>query len=206
MIVDASRRTTAHLACLRAAGAAGVIRYYARRTGWPEKRLSREEAEAIVAAGLVLGVVLQNGGRDPESFSAAVGAADAVHALAFARGVIGQPFGSAIYFAVDYHPGAGDIDARILPHFAAVRAALVPHFRVGVYGNGAVCTAVLNAGLADLAWLGNRPGEVPFDRWALRQGAETVLCGLPVDPNDLADPAAGFGAFARLDPPEPSHA
>lgn len=134
MIIDTSRRTTASIACLKAAGVTTVIRYYARETHLPEKRLTREEAAALVTAGLNVGVVFQSAGNSAACFSAEIGAADAAHAHRNAMAKIGQPAGSAIYFAVDYDAGPVDVRERIIPHFRAVGRAFSAEgsrYRVG---------------------------------------------------------------------------
>jgi len=204
MIVDTSRRTTASIACLKAAGITSVIRYYARETRLPEKRLTREEAAALVAAGLSVGIVFQSAGDSAACFSAEIGAADAAHARGYAVAEIGQPAGSAIYFAVDYAPWAADIGTRIIPHFRAIGrefSANGPRYRVGVYGNAGVCAAVMEAGFAELVWLANDASGHFFLDWTLRQEPPSTLCGLPVDRNLLRDGIADFGAFATLDQP-----
>lgn len=203
-IVDTSRKTEACVDCLKAAGVSGVFRYYASQTRLPEKRLTRNEAERLVAAGIAIGAVFQNSGDSPDCFSAELGAADAGSARDYAATVIGQPAGSAIYFAVDYDAGDDDISARIIPHFRAIGRELKTGptiYRVGVYGTGRVCAATVAAGLADLAWLSNRPGDVPFAAWTLRQEAPAALCGIPVDGNVVRPGIVDFGAFARLDDP-----
>ncbi len=207
-IIDTSRNTAACLDCLRAAGVTAVFRYYARKTRLPEKRLTRDEAEALVAAGIAIGVVFQNAGDSPSCFSAALGAADGAHARDHAASVIGQPAGSALYFAVDYDAGDDDIRTRIVPHFRAIGREIAgragaPAYRVGVYGTGRVCAAIRQAGLADFAWLSNRPGDVPFDGWTLRQEPPATLCGIAVDRNLPGAGVVDFGAFGRLDDPGP---
>ena len=201
MIVDTSRRATASIACLKAAGVTTVIRYYARETRMTEKRLIREEAAALVAGGLNVAVVFQSAGNNAGCFSAEIGAADAAYAHRYAMAQIGQPAGSAIYFAVDYAPRGDDMGKRIIPHFRAIGRAFSAEgsrYRVGVYGNGRVCASVRNSGLAEFAWLSNQPGDTSFDDWTLRQGGASVLCGLAFDINALAAGVADFGAFAAL--------
>jgi hypothetical protein len=90
----------------------------------------------------------------------------------------------------------------VLPYFAAIRTALTPGFRVGVYGSGVVCAAVLDAGLADHAWLacsmgwtGSRDFLVSR-RWALRQHLPTKIAGVPCDPNDASGEFGDFIPFA----------
>ena len=204
-IVDTSRSTVECVDCIKDAGVTTVFRYYARETRLPEKRLTRDEAERLVAAGIAIGAVFQNAGDSAACFSAEGGAADAGSARDYAASVIGQPAGSAIYFAVDYDAGDDDIAARIVPHFRAIGRELKigrASYRVGVYGTGRVCAAVAAAGLADFTWLSNRPGDVPFAEWTLRQEAPAALCGLPVDGNRARQGIVEFGAFARLDDPE----
>jgi len=204
MIVDTSRRATASIACLKAAGVTAVIRYYARQTRLPEKRLIREEALALVAAGLNVAVVFQSAGNSAACFSAEIGAADADHACRYAAAKIGQPPGSAIYFAVDYAPRGDDIGKRIIPHFHAIGRAFSAagsRYRIGVYGNAGVCAGLIGAGLAELAWLANHGAPGSFQNWTLRQEPPSMLCGLPVDRNVVRDGIADFGAFGVLDEP-----
>ncbi len=206
MIIDTGRRTTDCLDCLKSAGVTAVIRYYARETRMPEKRLTRGEAEALVSAGIRIGVVFQSAGDGPACFSGEIGSADGAYARDYAASVIGQPTGSAIYFAVDYDAGESDVRERIVPYFRAVVVAMAMasngwRYRVGVYGGGLVCRAVCDVGLAEFAWLANQPGATPFDRWTLCQAEASTLCGIAVDRNLLHPDAESFGAFAALEPP-----
>lgn len=206
MIIDTGRTTRDAAGRLRDAGVSTVFRYYARQTRLPEKRLTRPEAEALISAGIAIGAVFQNAGDSGDCFSAALGEADGACARDHATAEIGQPAGSAIYFAVDYDASDADIAARILPHFEAVRREIAgagnrPGYRLGAYGTGRVCEALHKAGLADLTWLSNKPGDVAFDAWTLRQDPPDSLCGLPVDRSHPGEGIADFGAFARLDVP-----
>ena len=92
----------------------------------------------------------------------------------------------------------------------------LPVYRVGVYGSGAVCQAVLDAGLAELAWLSCSSGWSGYKnflasgRWNLRQYTPRLVAGLDADPND-ANPQRGDigdfvpGAAAPMpEPPQPS--
>src|SRR5258708_3943828 len=102
MIIGTNHRTTSKLSCLSGAGATTIIRYYARFTKQKEKRLIREEAKAIIAAGMSLAVVHQAAGDHAEAFSHDNGVADATYARDYAIKTIGQPADSAIYFGVDF--------------------------------------------------------------------------------------------------------
>ncbi|HET7715414.1 MAG TPA: DUF1906 domain-containing protein [Bauldia sp.] len=209
MIVDTNRRTTPHLACLRNRGVTAIIRYYARMTRQPEKRLTRAEAEAIVAAGLHIGVVFQSAGDSAACFGRRTGLKDGVHSRSYAASVIGQPEGSAIYFAVDYNADGTDLKERIVPYFEAVGEAFArsprrPDYRIGVYGNGIVCATLLDKGLAELAWLSQSTGHHGHEafkksnRWTLFQHPAAMLCTIGIDEDELRPGAADFGGFDRL--------
>jgi hypothetical protein len=207
VIADTARQTTARLDCLKAAGAQGVIRYYARTTAMPEKRLTRGEAQAIIAAGLPLAVVHQAANNSPEAFSHQRGVLEGAHSRNVAATEIGQPDGSAIYFAVDYDASEAELRDRIIPYFQGVQQAFaaspdLPEYRVGAYGSGLVCRTLLDRRLADFAWLSQSTGHrehAAFKasrRWSLSQGPSRQLCGISLDPNDWAPE---FGQFTRLD-------
>lgn len=206
-IVDTASRTDAHLPALRQEGVTGVIRYYCKTTRIRGKLLTRQEAEKIVAAGLSLAIVHQGKGNDAASFSRAAGERDGAFACGYATTVIGQPEGSTIYFGVDYDAPEGDVRDRIIPYFRGVQAAFQAQggkFRIGVYGSGAVCRAVLDNGLASFAWLSQSSGHrgshafLQSGKWTLHQRAGRTMGGIGVDPNDLNPLANGFGAFDRL--------
>ena len=212
-IIDTNRRTIARLDCLKQAGVTGVIRYCARATGQPEKRLTREEAEAIVMAGMTIAIVCQSAGNKAAYFSRAMGLQDGVYARNYGAFEIGQPEGSAIYFAVDYDAGEEDVEDRIIPYFEAIAetfapAAGLPSYRIGVYGNGLVCRTLLERGLVSLTWLSQSTGHREHKafkaakRWTLCQRPQATLCGIAVDPNELCPGRADFGAFDQLDAPD----
>jgi hypothetical protein len=211
LIIDTNRRLTPRLDCLQSAGVKSVIRYYARATSQSEKRLTRAEAEAVVASGLSVAAVHQAGGASPESFSKSLGKMDAEYAFRYAIETIGQPAGSAIYFGVDFDCDARTFADRVLPHFKAIEAVsnsgeFSRRFEIGVYGNGLVLGGLLDAGLCKYAWLSQSTGHhdsrqfKASGRWTLAQRLPSSLCGMGLDANDLNPAAAGFGDFATLLP------
>lgn len=119
---------------------------------------------------------------------------------------IGAPAGAAIYFAVDVDADNDQIRDLVRPYFAAIGEAMrssgaLPAYRIGVYGSGAVCSAMQDAGLAELAWLScsvGWRGHKAFKksgRWNLLQHAPTTLAGLDVDPNDTNPARPDIGDF-----------
>lgn len=115
-------------------------------TGW--KRLTREEAELISEAGLQVISVFETtadralGGR-------AAGLADGATAVRTAH-AIGQPEGSAIYFAVDFDATVHQMPVVIDYIRAASEAS--PGYLAGVYGSYRVIEAVREAGVCTHYW------------------------------------------------------
>jgi hypothetical protein len=210
MIIDTNHRTTSKLPCLSGAGVTAIIRYYARFTQQPEKRLTRQEAEAILGAGISLAVVHQAAGTSAGDFSHESGVADATYARDYAIKTIGQPAGSAIYFGVDYDAKEPDVTQRIVPYFQAVNSILTaagdPIYKVGAYGDGVTLQTLLNAGLVSFTWISQStgfPGTKQFknsNRWTLFQNLPSTKCQLDLDVDDLNPATTDFGAFRELKP------
>lgn len=137
--------TAAAAAAFSADGYRFVCRYVVP-SGW--KKLTREEAETISNAGLQIVSVFETtadralGGRAAGLYDGAL-ADRTVRAL-------GQPEGSAIYFAVDFEATAGQMPTVIDYIRAACEAA--PAFAAGVYGSYAVIEAVRHAGVCTRFW------------------------------------------------------
>ena len=205
-IIDVSFQCGGAAQALAAAGVKTVIRYYSRDTGLPAKRLTRAEAGQLAAAGLTIGAVHEaRHGDRLASFSQDLGRLDGAYARTYAAATIGQPAGSAIYFAVDFDAAAGEIAGAVVPYFRGVAQALAaptgePAYEVGVYGSGATCAAVLDAQLATRAWLCQSTGWSGYDafdqsgRWALKQGLPAKVAEVACDP-DQASAAAVIGDF-----------
>jgi hypothetical protein len=202
--VDTNADCTAFAACIVDDGASFVCRYY--RPGH-SAALTRPEAEALVNAGLSIVPVFEGGGNSINWFTAQQGAADALHALGHAA-TVGQPAGSAIYFAVDLDASPGQVGSAISTYFQAVNntfAANNASYRVGIYGSGLVCSSIIGAGLASLGWLSGSKGwrgYTAYDPAAtivqIITSPETRICNgaLAVD-RDVAQ-SADFGAFSSL--------
>jgi len=210
MIIDTNHRTTTKLSGLAANGVTAIIRYYARFTQQREKRLIRSEAEAILNAGMSIAVVHQAAGDQAAAFSHDSGIADATYARNYGAKVIGQPDGSAIYFAVDFDADQPEVNNRIVPYFRAVRSVLqssdlLPKYKVGVYGDGVTLKTLLDGGLVEFTWISQSlgfPGTRQFkssNRWTLFQHLPSTIDGLDLDVDDLNPAFTDFGAFGRLD-------
>ena len=147
------------------------------------------------------------------AFSKDLGKLDAAYVADYGQNAIGQPQGSTVYYAVDLDAGSSEIQKNILPYFQGVAAGLgaTPRYEIGVYGSGAVCKAVLDAGLAKRAWLAQSKGWTGYQaflnskRWSMRQLMPDTIAGVACDPNvpnsekpDIGDFGAGAARQGTL--------
>lgn len=159
--LDTGTELTRHAAALRAQGYDFVMRYYSHNAA---KNLSLGEARALSAAGLLIGAVWETAGTHASFFSRAQGVADGGAAFHMAQAAIGQPAGSAIYFAVDYDATEADIEGPVSDYFAGVKMAFaaaadgLSPYAVGVYGSGLCCDTLVDKQLATLGWLSQSGG------------------------------------------------
>jgi hypothetical protein len=141
----ASALTQAVAERFRADGFEFVCRYLVP-TGW--KKLTRQEAEAVSAAGLKIVSVYETtasralGGRSAGQIDGAIAAQTAY--------AIGQPAGSRIYFAVDFDAAPGHMDTVI--EYICAASEATPDYRTGVYGSAAVMEAVMAAQACSGFW------------------------------------------------------
>ena len=139
---DADQNCSSVAADAVAAGAGFVCRYL--------KNMTQAEARALSAAGLKIVSIFESTAKRALG-GAQSGTEDGDRALAQAS-VLGQPQGSAIYATADFGEKNTD-DAAVMAYFAAFKAALEGQGKLGMYGEGAVCQAALDAGIADYTWV-----------------------------------------------------
>lgn len=197
---DTALQMTRHAQALRQHGFDFVMRYYSHNSA---KNLGPEEARALAAAGLRIGTVWESAGTHAGFFSRTQGQLDGAAALQQAR-TVGQPAGSAIYFAVDYDPSQADIDGPVHDYFAGVAAGLGGAYRIGVYGSGLCCVSLLESKAASCSWLSQSTGFAGSKAFAAAQRYDLIqalpqkiaLDGgtLELDP-DTSNPAGDPGLF-----------
>lgn len=206
--LDAPVNLTQKANCLRGQGFDFAMRYYnlSNSQTFPQKRLTLTEAKALVRAGFLLGVVFQQAGDAIGSFNRDIGVRHGKRAHDLAANTIGQPAGSAIYFAVDFDASASQIDGAITKYFKGVQAAMAEanggssRYQIGVYGSGLTCSKLLEKGLVSLTWLAQSMGFrgsrefAEQKRFNLRQFLPKVKCGVNHDPNDT-NPDKPSGLF-----------
>ena len=203
--VDSSAPVTqSFLDQMKAIGISTIIRYYDHEDETlPGKTLRRGERDVIVMNGLKIGVVFQHRNNKFASFTALRGRQDAERSLILAA-ENSQPRGSAIYFGVDGPWNTPYELANVTAYFQEVNARLAGSgYRVGVYGSGLVCNALLANGLAELCWLAAPTSWPDFSawyqtkRWRLVQLPTTQCGGRSVDFNLANGPEAEYGQFGR---------
>lgn len=203
---DTSARTTqGFLDAMRQVGVQTIIRYYDHADETlPGKTLRRNERNLIIQNGFRIGVVFQHFNNKFSSFTPERGWQDADRSLALAVENL-QPTGSAIYFGVDgpWGRAPSELD-RIMAYFWAANDRLkTSGYRVGVYGSGLVCSALLQQGLARLCWLANArswPGYEAYigtRRWSLVQSLPTNCAGRQVDFNFGNETQPDHGQFGQ---------
>jgi len=182
-----------------AAGMKFVGRYYSR---FASKAMTRGEALALSQAGLQLVAVYQDAADDIQYFSAVEGQQCAARALSQAAAV-GQPAGSAIYFAADFDPTPAQVNGPMMDHYRAVArtfSAAPTQYAVGIYGSGLACRTLRDAGLAAFTWLSGSSGYRESE--SFRTAANLVqiapsrtICGGRLSIDDDVAQGASFGAF-----------
>jgi hypothetical protein len=141
-VMDTNSNVTLHLPQIIASGYTAIGRYYSSNA---RKRLTSREARAISDAGIELFAVFEDGAR-PE-LSRPSGLYDGQLAIQQAKDV-GQPQGTAIYFGLDSDLAEDDLPG-VRHYFVGVADAIAGEYKLGVYGDGVVCQALLDENIAN---------------------------------------------------------
>ncbi|WP_419877655.1 glycoside hydrolase domain-containing protein [Brevibacillus centrosporus] len=146
--IDCAVPLTAEKAkAMAAAGYKFAARYMVpERLAW--KRLTKAEAELITAAGMKVVSVFETTANRPAG-GAAAGLEDGTEAYKEAQ-LIGQPIGSAIYFAVDFDTKATDYVA--IEAYLRAAATKIPGYEVGVYAEYDVIEEMAKRGAVKHFW------------------------------------------------------
>ncbi|HVJ50101.1 DUF1906 domain-containing protein [Desulfitobacterium sp.] len=131
--------SSSQLTSLKSNGYSFIGRYYCADTS-NLKLLTLAEAQRISSAGLDTIVVYQDANNYPGAFSYTIGVSDCNNAIARA-GTVGQPYNTAIYFAVDYDAAGGGTLANIDEYFRGISDAMRTYkqvngggWNIGIYG------------------------------------------------------------------------
>ena len=133
-------------------------------------------------------------------FTAEMGAHDARAAYAKATS-LGQPAGTAIYFAIEWGNNSNEYMLKLQEYFAAIKTyfnAQTTKYKVGVYGNGEVCSLIKqNKGYADYSFLAGStgwPGYTEYDSpsmYNIKQGENISYAGSGFDDDIAVGPNFG---------------
>jgi hypothetical protein len=182
---------------LKSSGRSFVCRYYANSS---RKRLTVSEAKVLSSAGLKVVTVWEDGYPTKAAyFSYAKGVDDGASAYHDAMS-LGQPNGSAIYFAVDFDATAAEITGVISDYFRGIADGFAtisrgaPGYLIGVYGSGLTCSSILTQGLVKYSWLALATGwqGYSFGGWNIKQKPGEPVKGIPLDFDDATDDYGGF--------------
>ena len=213
-VLDTDMKLSASEAkALYSAGCRTIVRYVPLPGNAPGWDLDAQELETDVEAGLVV-VVIQHP-RAPENnvLSAATGAGDAQHALAYCAqiGYVRQADGVALSLGLDMEGVKNPGPSSFAHALAWVTDVLAAGYRALVYF-GFDC-GVTSAQADQLAALGavvfwcdagpykDRPA--PARKYAFKQEPQTTVAGVGVDKNALLQPGVVFGLAAANDNEEP---
>ncbi|GIE99544.1 glycoside hydrolase domain-containing protein [Paractinoplanes rishiriensis] len=179
--------------------------------GGTNKVLTHSEIALITDNGMSFFPLYQEWGDGLQHFNYDQGRSDGAAACSAARG-FGIPYGTTIYFSVDFDAQDHEITSAILPHFRGVRDAVAAdgnQYAVGVYGCRNVCLRLESAGLAGRSFVsgmstgysGNLGFPLPGN-WAFDQIKNTVLApGTPgaveIDNNIVSRRDLGVDSVTR---------
>jgi hypothetical protein len=202
VIIDTNTNCTGKADLLKQMNVTAVGRYY-RVATHPEWALTSKEARELSQAGIKIFVVFEEYGKKSQlPLTRERGRDDGASALAQAKKV-GQPNGSAIYFAVEGLPSGYTKEdlPGLREYFSGVRDATGSRYALGAYGDGIVCKTLLDEGFVQFTWLAaastSFEGTKKFMaswRWSLAQMGPLDIAanGLSVD---LDCDNGDFGGF-----------
>lgn len=165
--------------------------YAARYLGESWKSFDKKEAEIIQKAGIKLISIFQKSANKLSYFTEKQGSMDGKDAEKWAKAV-GQPEGTAIYFAVDCDM-TGKQMSTIQSYFLAVKKQL-PSYKVGIYGSYAVMYAMKN--YADYFWqtyAWSRGEVAPFIHMYQHEN-NIIIEGVNIDRNRIMQSPGHWGS------------
>jgi len=174
------------------AGYTFVARYLSHSL-W--KNLTSPEARHLSALGIYIVSVWESAGDHASFFSYSQGAKDARDAAALAEN-IGQHRGGVIYYAVDFDPNEQQL-IGVHNYFRAIHETKVSTgYEVGVYGSGATCKYLSEAGYVSRTWLAQSTGWGGYADWKTKanivQGPQFSFHGMDCDSDTSNGDAGGW--------------
>ena len=211
-IIDTNWCTTLKRKCLKAVGIQTVIRYYDKDNScqFPQKQLECDEALALIESSINIIAAFQSANKNLSDFNYEKGYKDGKDAYIWASDEIGQPTGTAIYFAANFNMFYLELQDYIIPYFQGIKQAFKDFssnakstYRIGAYGSGFMINTLKNQGLCQYRWLSMNSNfngtqeTIDEEKYELRQVYTPVnrLCGIEVNYNLLNPKVRNVGAF-----------
>ena len=119
------------------------------------KRYKALELDTIFNAGLKTFPIMQEANTSAGDFSFEAGRNHGDQALRRLRQLGFKP-GNTVFFAVDFDPNDDTITSNVIPYFQGIKQRMdfsLKKYKVGIYGTRNVCRRVIEAGLADEAFI-----------------------------------------------------
>lgn len=167
------------------------FRYAGRYLGNSWKSFDKKEAKAIQKAGIKLISIFQKSANKISYFTEKQGTVDGKDAEKWAKAV-GQPAGTAIYFAVDCEIAGKEV-AQIQAYFSAVKKGL-KSYKIGVYGSHAVMQVMKRD--ADYLWqtyAWSRGEVAPFIHMYQYEN-NIIIEGVNIDRNQIMQSPGHWGS------------
>lgn len=117
-----------------------VGRYLTKVEGGLDKNMTRTEINVLHKKGLSIFPIFQEDGRSADKFTSETGTINAKKARKAAED-LGIPYGTTLYFAVDFDPQQDVIYSNIYPYFQSIYNFFAKKgtYNIGVYGTRNVC-------------------------------------------------------------------
>jgi hypothetical protein len=152
-VIDTNSNTIHSIDMLLRRGVTAIGRYY-RKYSHPDWALTKAEAQKLSQAGIKIFAVHEETGRMDFSLTKEQGQEHGLNALLQAD-QIGQPQGTAIYFALEGLPNGYKQEhlPAIRQYFEGVKASIGEKYKLGVYSDGIVCSTLLTESICAYTWL-----------------------------------------------------
>lgn len=170
--------------------------YAARYLGNSWKTFDRKEAEDIQNAGLQLISIFQKSANKLAYFTEAQGISDAKEAMKYAKAV-GQPTGTAIYFAIDFDVTTSQL-AAINQYINGLKKTLHT-YKLGIYGSYTVMQAI--KGKVDYYWqtYAWSRGKVADFITMHQYENDITVAGIRIDRNEIKKHPGCWGTIAAVE-------
>lgn len=178
-VIDCAENYSKRAQMIKAAGCAGVIRYFNPLSNGKDsgKSLTVDEVRVWSSIGMAVGVVVEGYGMaNGTGVDGPSGIRDAKEVLAWLPSVGLNPSPAlVVYFAVDTDASASQINGDEVAYFDNIRSvfntsAPAARPRVGIYGSGWSCMSMIGTKRADEGWVAGSTGWAHYKDYVAANG------------------------------------